>query len=134
MTLIKFHIGKISGVTPFEQAHIIATILAHKFGERFNCSLCKKKYSKSEQIWEIQKKRKGCVIPLENGELVNSGGLQFEFKKCAGNFYSFGVQHLVDLYHKYQKNIFAYEGTYLEQPAKYIELMEYIGKELGEGQ
>lgn len=71
----------------------------------------------------FREKRKGCTgkfpfkRPLLNG-LV--------YTKCPGNFYSQSYAQLLDVHRLFRKGVLANVGGLLDQPAKYIDAMNFL--------
>lgn len=48
------------------------------------------------------------------------------YTKCAGNFYHQGFAQLLDVHRLFRKGILVNDGGLMEQPAKYLDLMNLI--------
>lgn len=50
----------------------------------------------------------------------------FSFTLCPGNFYSSAYGSLVDIHRQFRKGVLANGGGLMDQPAKYIDIMNLI--------
>lgn len=50
----------------------------------------------------------------------------FSFTHCPGNFYSSAYGQLLDIHRQYRKGVLANPGGLMDQPAKYIDLMNLV--------
>lgn len=56
----------------------------------------------------------------------NKGNPTIKYTKCVGNYY-FGMwSNYINFYPKYESGIMAFSGGLMEQPAKFVEVMDLV--------
>lgn len=98
----------------------------------YQCRLCKTKYKRQPVMQKKHQDRKGCFeqkgspcqqyLPQHN--MV--GYKKILYYKCPTLFYDRGASFFIDYYHSWTNGIMPYSGTYLEQPAKFVEVMDLV--------
>jgi hypothetical protein len=71
---------------------------------------------------EAREKRKGCTGKIPKKTTFE----EFTYYKCPGNFYNPGFGQLIDLHRMYRKGVLFSAGGLMEQPAKYLDAMNFI--------
>jgi hypothetical protein len=66
---------------------------------------------------------KGCFAPRPM--VVHKIG-DLHFKSCIGNFFDYSVISLMDAHDKLDKGILPFEGSYMDQPAKVMDIFKII--------
>lgn len=56
----------------------------------------------------------------------NKGNPSINYNHCIGNYYNGFFASLINYYPKWNSGILPYEGGYMEQPAKFVEIMELV--------
>ena len=54
------------------------------------------------------------------------GAAKISYKTCIANFKDFGVVDLISFHEQYEKGIMPYAGGYMEQPSKFVEIMDLV--------
>lgn len=62
------------------------------------------------------------------------GSQKILYYKCPALFYSSYVAEFINYLSNYEKGIFPYPGSYSEQPAKFVDLMELVNNLMSEHQ
>ena len=93
----------------------------------FDCETCLKPLHNgdiSEEIMTQRLKIKACenITPRIRYKFGN-----VSYYKCAGNYTSRIVLHILDLYSSYERGFLPYEGALVDQPYKIIQLFQLIG-------
>lgn len=98
----------------------------------FNCSQCKVKHRGSEKRQELLFKQKNCreIAPNPNmqynPEHTMKGSARILYHTCPANFNNSGTAVLINYLDQYSKGIMPYAGGLLEQPAKFVEIMDLV--------
>ena len=100
----------------------------------FNCTLCKKKYLRSEKMQNKHQERKGCFGEAESPILKYSGKKEtpMEFSnsinyfKCPAQLYSFYWASIINLEGDFRSGKMPYSGSFLDQPAIIVEAFDLI--------
>ena len=56
----------------------------------------------------------------------NSGNPKVNFSKCIGNYYDAVWASWVNYYPQYEKGMLPFEGSLMNQPAKFVEVMDLV--------
>lgn len=59
---------------------------------------------------------------------------QIRYKSCVGNYYYGKWTGIINTYKKWEDGIFPFSGGYMEQPAKYTDVMSLVGNLILEDQ
>jgi len=97
---------------------ILKSSLEVIYNPALQCSRC---ILKTDERYREQ--RKGCTGKTEFKREAMEG---IFYTKCPGNFYVDSYAQLLDVHRLYRKGILAFGGGLLEQPAKYLEAMNYL--------
>jgi hypothetical protein len=108
-----------SSLTSEDNLRVIATHYAIT-NRNFNCNDCLLKHSE-----ERRTKLKGCAGPIKLP--VAKYKDRVVFYKCPSNFYSAYVAEIMGHARHFESGLLPYAGGLLEQPAKYVELINLIG-------
>lgn len=73
------------------------------------------------------RKEKGCGV-INNSPKVVIDNIEYYSCLCHKNFKDETLNNYIWVFNQFSKGTLAYEGSLLEQPAKYIELMRFIEK------
>lgn len=98
----------------------------------FQCKYCKVKYRSDAKKQKLSQTRKGCFEILKNPTqqyrplYSMEGSQKIIYYKCPALLYSRPAADLINYYDVFNKGILPYKGTYYEQPAKFVELMELV--------
>jgi len=98
----------------------------------YNCGVCQKKYPGQPEKLKAMLNQKACAEIKANPALRykgNHGMLgapDIVYYKCPANFQDNGARKYMMLYENYEKGLMPYYGGVLEQPAKFVELMELV--------
>lgn len=72
----------------------------------------------------MRDKRKACSVVSEK-EIFQIDNRLF-YKLCPANYWNASSQELIGIYGKFDKGLLPYKGGIMEQPAKFIEVMDLI--------
>lgn len=89
------------------------------YNRSYQCGFCVSKIG--EKVRENTKNCTGKAARPKVRELEI-----FSFTLCPGNFYSSSYGSLVDIHRQFRKGVLVNEGGLLDQPSKYIDLMNLI--------
>jgi len=122
-------INEVSTLTFRENIELRATL--HALENRdFICSVCTEPDFRpdADAMVEAKKKQKACT-EIRNFALHNikDGRLNLLFATCPGNFFSEGALHMIQAHELFEKGVMPFPGSYMEQPAKVIDIMSIIG-------
>jgi hypothetical protein len=93
--------------------------------------MCLNKFPKDAKLQAKHQERLGCDGRV-NPHLVYTpnysmkGRPKIKYSKCIGNYFNFSSMELVRYYAKFKENVFPYNGSYYEQPNKFVEAMELV--------
>lgn len=93
---------------------------------KFICGECKMKYKGTGYAMEQATKHrsdKGCFKP---SAIVLHKIKDIHFKSCVGNFFDYSALSLLDAHDKLEKGILPFPGSYMDQPAKVMEVFKLI--------
>jgi hypothetical protein len=88
------------------------------YNPAFNCSICVKKTDEN-----YRERQKGCTGKFPKIRTVFPG---VSYTRCPGNFYSPSHAMLLDVHRLHRKGVMANEGGLLDQPSKYIDVMNFL--------
>lgn len=88
------------------------------YNEAFQCGRCVLKVDES-----FREKRKGCTGKFPINRPLMSG---LVYTKCPGNFFVSSYAQLMDVHRMFRKGVLANAGGLLDQPAKYIDVMNFL--------
>ncbi len=97
-----------------------------------DCFTCKNKYSGSKERQDLLFKQKNCkkIAPQPSlkykPEHSMSGSAVILYSTCPANFKNIGTTILINHYSKYKTGIMPYSGGIMEQPAKFVEVMDLV--------
>ena len=123
-------ITEISTVTKDDYISMVSTFTAVT-NLQFNCGTCCKKYPKLPLKLLEHQSRLGCD-GKKNPQLTYTathdmiGSPKILFKKCIGNFFDNKSMDLIKYFSKYKAGMMPYNGSYYDQPNKFVELMELV--------
>lgn len=110
-------IQEVSTLTLLDQIYLISTV-NYVHNRELQCSYCLEKYKK-----EHRDNIKGCTIEknlrMKIMDIV-------EYRKCPSNWFNRGYLSLLEAYRQYESGNLPYSGGILEQPARIIELFNFI--------
>lgn len=88
----------------------------------YNTSLqCSKCVVKTDE--KYREARKGCTGKSPFKRPLTE---DMFYTKCAGNFYHQGFAQLLDTHRMFRKGVLANDGGLMDQPSKYLEMMNLI--------
>ena len=56
----------------------------------------------------------------------NEGNPQVNFTQCIGNYYGAFWANLINYYPQYEKGLLPFEGSLMNQPSKFVEVMSLV--------
>ena len=98
----------------------------------YNCGVCQKKYPRQPEKLKAMLSQKACAEIKANpslkykGKHGMTGSPDIVYYKCPANFQDNAARKYMLLYENYEKGQMPYEGGILEQPAKFVDLMELV--------
>lgn len=126
-----------SSITNYDYAVIVSTF--HCMTDReLQCSTCKVKYNRMPERQNKYQERKGCFGQMQNvvqqyrPKHAMKGRSKILYYKCPALFYNSHVADLINYSASWEKGIMPYEGSYMSQPAKFVELMELVNNLMSE--
>lgn len=80
---------------------------------------------------EKHRKRLGCFGDTDPGLVYKptydmTGWPKIVYSKCIGNFFDYRAMELIRYHSKFKDGIYPYHGSYYEQPAKFVEVMDLV--------
>ncbi len=120
---------EISTISIADYALINATWLTLTVDE-FKCEETEEALSKrkdAETAIEYMRKSKGCGV-ISKTPKVEIDGIEYYSCLCHDNFKDHTVGESMWLYKQYEKGHLAFEGSLLDQPSKYVELIRLMEK------
>lgn len=91
------------------------------------CSRCYQEYANREKLHERIKLGQGCEKPSPKMVAnIEYGSLKIVFKRCVGNFYWKPLEDYLRVYELYNAGVIPYPGSLMDQPAKFVELMDLL--------
>lgn len=89
------------------------------YNESYQCNKCIKKVHES-----VRENTKNCT---GKAKAVRKKPMdEFTFELCPGNFYNPAYGQLLDMHRLYRKGVLAGSGGLLDQPSKYVDLMNLM--------
>ena len=89
------------------------------YNPSYQCGFCISKMAES-----LREQNKNCT---GKAKVVRKRVLDiFTFTLCPGNFYSSAYGQLVDTHRQFRKGVLANEGGLMDQPSKYLDLMNLV--------
>lgn len=98
----------------------------------YRCLDCKRKYATDPVKNEKNKQQKACDFIAEKPRHRyiaghnNKGNPSISYSNCVGNHYYGGWASFINYSPMYNKGIMPFEGGLMDQPAKFVELMNLI--------
>jgi hypothetical protein len=89
------------------------------YNKSYQCGFCISRMAET-----VREKKKNCT-----GKAVKPTVKEldvFKFTLCPGNFYASAYGSLVDVHRQFRKGVLVNEGGLLDQPTKYIDMMNLI--------
>lgn len=120
-----------SGVTSYDYIVTVSTFFS-MIQREFNCSTCKVKYRGYAERQTKHQSRKGCFEAMGKPVMeylpkhTMKGQSKILYYKCPSLFYDRGVAELIEFHHQWEKGIMPYNGGFMNQPAKFVELMDLV--------
>lgn len=122
-------IQEISSLDTIEYAQLLATWHT-LINPEFQCEINEKRYSTrkdAETVIDYERKRKGCGVITDKTK-VEIDGINFHSCLCHENFKDISINDSLFLHKQFDKGNLAYSGGLLDQPSKYIELMQLVDR------
>lgn len=98
----------------------------------YKCGLCKKKYAKTPERDMKNRTRKGC-FGISPTSLLSyrpqhdmMGYHKINYFKCVSYFYNSACAEWINYNSRYEKGLLPFEGSEMDQPAKFVELMDLV--------
>lgn len=98
----------------------------------YRCFICKNKYKSDKEKTDKLKESMGCHSMSKKTrhkytpEFNNEGNPIVNYFNCVGNHYYPKWSTLINYYSKYESGILPFQGGYMEQPAKFVEVMQLV--------
>lgn len=121
-------IEKLSGLNVNEWAQVRTTLFALDNRE-YQCAQCLHKHRgrpDEEAMLAASQESKACRT-IRPTPFLNDAKREIFFSTCPGNFFFPEVIHWIDAYRRFEAGHLPFEGGYMDQPAKLIELFQVIG-------
>lgn len=122
----------LNSVSNYEYIQLLAT-LEGQYDKAFNCFLCinqyrqKRDFDQHQELYaeHLRKARelKGCFEEAEVARFISDDVHWF---KCIGNFRGDWCKDVIEAYDLYKKGVLPYPGSFMEQPAKIIDMFDII--------
>lgn len=99
---------------------------------QYRCFVCKNRYKTEQDKREKLKEVMGCSHISSKPkhtyrpEFNNDGNPIINYNNCVGNHFFSTWTSIINYYSKFSSGILAYDGGYMEQPAKFVEVMELV--------
>ena len=107
---------------------------------KYRCGDCFKKYKHEPIRREQYEKNMSCkVIEKEPRHFYkpnknNIGNPKINFKHCIGNYFNQYYSFWINYHANFEKGMLPFKGTYLEQPSKFVDLMNLVDNLMKEDQ
>lgn len=123
-------VDKISSLRVSEHVELRSTL--HALTNRdFICSTCQSRFKgRQDEAVQIEKwkKVKACEeMSPEPRHFVGQGQIRLKFRSCIGNYFSPSAMHWINLYNAFEGGTMPFQGGYMDQPSKVIDVMNIIG-------
>jgi hypothetical protein len=98
----------------------------------YKCSICKGKYRKTPERDIKNRTRKGCfdIFPTPilsyRPQHTMEGYHKINYLKCVSYFYNNACAEWINYSERFKMGYMPFAGSELEQPAKFVELMELV--------
>ena len=99
---------------------------------KYRCGDCKRRYSSDPYKWGKHREHMACNYTTEKPRHsykpahVNQGNPSVMYNKCIGNYYGAFWSNLINYYPQYEKGLLPFEGSLMNQPSKFVEVMELV--------
>jgi len=99
---------------------------------KYRCADCKKKYSCDAAKWSKHREHMACNYYASKSRhfympsFNNDGNPRVNFTKCIGNYYNAFWANLINYHPKYEKGLLPFDGSLMNQPAKFVEVMALV--------
>jgi len=110
-------IEEISSVTNKDRVEIVSTLKA-LYDDRYYCNTCLIKYDDQQRKHKFCETTAPAIIALHEN---------IQYQTCPGNFFSESALYWVKAEESFEKGIMPFEGSFMRQPNKAIEVMKIIG-------
>lgn len=121
-------INEISSLS-YQETIELRTTLHLLENKEFLCSVCKTPDNRSDanEMIKLKQASRACTdIRPQPFDQVRDGSLKIKFSTCKGNFFSESALHWIIAHDLFEKGIMPFPGSYVEQPAKVIDVMSII--------
>ncbi len=112
---------EISSIDPMERAELIANFEIATT-KAYQCTAC------LATSLPALRKRKGCEDDGAHYQLGLGGKSEFLVKTCLGNLWSPDAFHWLGAYEQFKNGVMPFEGTFMEQPAKAIDIFNLFAQ------
>ncbi len=98
----------------------------------YNCHYCKLKYRGSQKRQDALFKQKACTFISENPSVKYTpnhsmkGSPKIVYYTCPANLKNIGTVDLINMSRAYKEGIMPYEGGIMQQPSKFVEVMDLV--------
>lgn len=98
----------------------------------FNCQQCKRKYPRDNVKQDALFKQKSCREIRNEPQFKYKATYSMEgspnimFNTCVANFKNSGAVEFINIEKSFSEGVMPFSGGILEQPSKFVELMELV--------
>lgn len=120
-------VDRISSISHKEHVELRSTL--HALTNRdFICSQCQAKYANSPEQSEKYRRIKGCEkqLPMPVHK-IRQGQIGLQYLSCIGNYFSYSSMTWINFYNSFEQGVLPFEGGYMDQPSKFIDVMNIVG-------
>ena len=120
-----------SSLTNSDYISIVTTFMVMT-DNNLKCSMCKNKHRGSTKRQELLFKQKGCKEVSTNPKTQYkpthemTGASPILYYTCPANLRDGSASSLISVYDNYDKGIMPFSGGLLEQPSKFVEVMDLV--------
>ena len=124
-------IKSISTITNKDYAEICSAFVTLT-EPKYRCNDCKRKYSSDPIKWKKHREHMACNYNAEKPrhfyrpDYNNKGNPKVNYTKCIGNYYGSFWANLINYHPSYDKGLLPFEGSLMNQPAKFVEVMDLV--------
>jgi len=99
---------------------------------KYRCGDCKRKYRSDGDKWTKHRMHMACNYFADKPrheyrpDGCNIGNPKILYTKCVGNYYNGFWADIINYYPQYEKGLLPFEGSLMNQPAKFVEVMSLV--------
>lgn len=124
-------IKEISTLTDNDYYELVSTFITFS-QPKYRCSDCKLKYKNDDVKREKYLENMACSYYANkprheyNPDFNNKDNPKIKYKNCIGNHYHGGWGMFINFISKYNEGSLPFEGGLMEQPAKFVDVMNLV--------